>query len=448
MSGQFYYQGDRIVGSSFQPTTQGFIDLCDTFYDVKASAFGKAMGSIGYGLGSPNGPGYFNPIFDKRLTAAVFKCDNTISLIGKRAYDHEGQRLITKLAAYGMADEFTRNGVSMVGSQTGFLGLGAGTNQDGLIQDDQYLPVEAFRMPAVDLPFPWSYGLMMQALEGKDDTVEYKSFVNMYAQNYSDEADRTILRPLWCKQPVAANNNIVKRTAETSMQGISRLIASGEEIGKTYNGVEITEDMVSPYGGVNGDFYAYRGKNSASGDAHEKNYIDGNVVDMQGDSLTTAAMRKAYRMAYLGWDSPSPNGKVWIMSHIAQDKLGAITEANKQSYLNSVYVSKGFNGVQAQPGRDTGFVANSYDNIVIIQDPNVSFDYGTLMPSATRMGDIYLLDMNYFWTAVLTPMETWKLNNPATSRDLLEHNLMSSRMNVRISKAISHAKIVNMADDA
>ena len=448
MSGQFIYQGDRIVGSTFAPTVQGFIDMVDTFYDVKANAFGKAAGSIGYGLGSPNGPGYFNPIFDKKVTAAVFKCDNVVSALQKRAYDHEGQRIQYKWAAYGMADEFTRNGVSMVGTQTGFLGLGAGTNQDGLIQDDQYIPVEAFKMPSVDLPFPWSYGLMQQALEGKDDTVEYKSFVNLYAQNYSDLADRTILRPLWMKQPVAANNNIVKRTAETSMQGISRLIASGSEIGKTYNGVEITEDMVSPYGGVNGDFAPYRGYNNEGGDAHVRNFIDGNVVDMQGDALSLGAMRLAYRQAVLGWDSPSPNGKGWFMSHIAQDKLGALVEANQQTQLNTVYVSKGLNGVQTLPGRDSGYVMNSYNNMPIIQDGNMAFNYDELMPSATRMGDIYALDMNYIWMAVLTPMETWKLNNPATSRDLLEHNLMSSRMNIRANKFLGMAKIVNMADDA
>ena len=443
MSGQII-DTPSFKGTTYDPSSAGLMELIDDYY---ASSFGKSAGAVGYGLGSPNGEGYFNALMGKEITVGIFSSDNIFTAIGARAYDHEGVRIQYEQAAYGMAGEFTHNGANMVGSQTGFLGIGAGTNQDGLVPDSVYVPIDNFREPYKEVPFAYDYGLGMMALENKDDTIAYKSYVDKVSANYSDLIDKTILRPLEIRQPTAANNNITNRTAETSLQGISRAIASGNEIGKTYNGVTIDESMVSPYGGVAGDFYAYRGYNNDTHDAHIENNLDGNVFDLNGATIALTDLRKAYRTASVNWDdSANPNGKIWCMSNVLQDKVGALMMANN-ILLNTVYAQRTIAGVKTIPGRDAGILLNSFNNIPIIQDGNLNFDFNTKKVSRVKMGDCYLLDLKHIWMSMLTPVQTWNVNNPSITRSLQEKNLMNMRAELRTDRYIGTAKIVNIADD-
>jgi hypothetical protein len=450
MSGQLFINEHKKF-STYDPSSTGLENLIDDFYAAQyESAFGKAAGAVGYGLSSPNERGYFNAIMGKDITVGIFTGDNIYSALGKRAYDHEGVRIQYEQATYGMASEFTRGGVPMFDTTGGdfFVGLGAGTNQDGLINDSFYVPIDDFREPYKDLPLPFDYGMGMQALENKDDTIAYRSYVDKVSANYGDQADKSILRPLWCPQPTIANNNIAAGARETSLQGISRAIASGNEIGKTYNGVTITAGMVSPYGGANGDFAAYRGLNNQAGNAHVENNIDGNVVDLQGNAIGLTDLRKAYRAASVNWlDSANPNGKIWCMSNVLQDKVGALMMANNV-LLNTVYAQRTINGVKTIPGRDAGILLNSFNNIPIIQDGNLNFDFSTKKVSTVKMGDCYLLDLKHIWMSMLTPIEAWNFNNIAATRVLAEKNVLLSRQELRTDGYIFHTKIVNIADDA
>lgn len=446
--GQIIKTGTNKFSTTYDPSAEGLMQLIDEFYGAQMEAFGKAAGTVGYGLGSPNGEGYFNAIMGKEITVGIFSSDNIFTALGARAYDHEGVRIQYEQAAYGMADEFTHNGTNLVPGQTGFLGIGAGTNQDGLIPDSVYVPIDDFREPYKEAPFSWDYGLGIQALENKDDTIAYRSYVDKISANYSDLIDKTILRPLWRPQPTAANNNVTTRTAETSLQGISRCIASGEEIGKTYNGVSITAGMVSPYGGTAGDFYAYRGADYATSGTHTKNSLDGNVFDLQGNTISLTDLRKAYRAASVNWeDSANPNGKMWAMSNVLQDKVGALMMANNV-LLNTVYAQRSLGGVKTIPGRDTGLLVNSFNNIPIIQDGNLNFDFTTKRPSDVKMGDCYLLDLKHIWMSMLTPVQTFNINNPSITRALQERNVLNARLETRIDRVIGNAKIVNIADDS
>lgn len=447
--------GNKMM-STYDPSTEGLMQLIDDFYGAQIESFGKAAGAVGYGLGSPNGEGYFNAIMGKEITVGIFSSDNIFTALGARAYDHEGVRIQYEQGAYGMASEFTHNGVSMIGAQTGFLGIGAGTNQDGLIPDSVYVPIDDFREPYKEVPFSYDYGLGIQALENKDDTIAYKSYVDKISANYSDLIDKTILRPLYVPQPTAANGNVVVgRTAETSLQGIERAIASGEEVGKTYNGVAITGSMVSPYGGSSGDFYTYRtdtdGDFTDGGDTsgtHTRNALDGQVFDLNGNTISLTDLRKLYRTCSVNWeDSANPNGKMWAMSNVLQDKVGALMMANNV-LLNTVYAQRTLGGVKTIPGRDAGLLLNSFNNIPIIQDGNINFNYTTKQVDTAKMGTCFLLDLKHIWMSVLTPVQTFNINNPAITRALQERNTMNARMELRTDRFIGSGRIVNIADDS
>lgn len=445
MSSKFVKMGNK-EATLYEPSAKGLYSLIDDFY-AQQSAIAKSAGSVGYGVGSNNGEGYFNALMGKEITAGIFSSDNIFTALGARAYDHEGVRIQTEQAFYGMADEFKFRGNAMVSGQTGFLGIGAGTNQDGRIPDSVYMPVDDFREPYKDLPFAYNYGLGLQALENKDDTIAYRSYVDKMSANYSDAVDKAILRPLECKQPRSSDpSRPYNLYGETSLQGLARCIASGTEIGKTYNGVRIEEADVCPYGGLTGDFKNYRGYNGGD-EVHKENNIDGNVIWANGSVLNLAMMRKAYRTASVNWDdSANPNGKVWFMSNVAQDKLGALMQANNV-LLNTVYAQRDFRGVRTTPGRDAGILLNSFNNIPIVQDGNLNFDYGIKKVSASKMGDVFLMDLDHIWMSMLTPIQVMSNNNYAISRRLEEQNVMTSRMEVRIDKFIGHCRITGLGDD-
>ena len=457
MAGSFIKMGNK-YGTTYDPTADGLYSLIDDFY----SSIAKSAGAVGYGLGSPNGEGYFNAIMGKQITAGIFSSDNIFTALGARAYDHEGVRIQYEQAAYGLAGEFTWRGQPMLPgvADDEFVGIGAGTNQDGNVPDSVFIPIEDFREPYKDLPFSYDIGLGIQQLENKDDTISFASYVDMMSTNYADLIDKTLLRPITSANPTPNNGrNYVRQNSEASLQGIARAIASGSEIGRQYTKKDgttgtVSGEMVSPYGGLNGDFAAYR--TDTDGDftdghsdtgTHIENNIDGNVFNAQGGVLDISMMRKLYRTCSVNWeDSANPNGKMWAMSNIAQDKLGALMEANNV-LLNTVYAQRDFHGVKTIPGRDAGVLLNSFNNIPIIQDGNLNYDYARKKVSAVKMGDIYLLDLKHIWMSVLHPVQTFNNNNPAISRVLQDRNVITSRMELRVDKFIGQGRIVNLADD-
>ena len=450
MAGSFIKMGNKYA-TTYDPTADGLYSLIDDFY----SSIAKSAGAVGYGLGSPNGEGYFNAIMGKQITAGIFSSDNIFTALGARAYDHEGVRIQYEQAAYGLAGEFTWRGQSMLPGVADdvFVGIGAGTNQDGNVPDSVYIPIVDFREPYKDLPFSYDIGLGIQQLENKDDTISFASYVDMMSTNYADLIDKTLLRPVTSVNPKPNNGrNYVRQNSEASLQGIARAIASGNEINQTYGSTTITAEMVSPYGGLNGDFAAYRGltdddDDDSTPEVHIENNIDGNVFNAQGGVLDISMMRKLYRTCSVNWeDSANPNGKMWAMSNIAQDKLGALMEANNV-LLNTVYAQRDFHGVKTIPGRDAGVLLNSFNNIPIIQDGNLNFDYSTKKVSTVKMGDIFLLDLKHIWMSVLHPVQTFNNNNPAISRVLQDRNVITSRMELRVDKFIGQGRIVNLADD-
>lgn len=405
--------------ADYSETADGMYDFVDDYYgSFMNSSLTKSAGAAVYGDN-----GYFNAIYGKQITAAMFMSDNVFAALGARPYNHEGVRISPELATYCL-------------DETGkFVGLGAGTVQDGKVADSVRLPVDELREPIKSVTMSYDYGFVLQGVEGKDDTIAYKDYMKKIGANFSNAADQTIVAPVSGGMPVTDG-------VETSLQRISRMISSYEEIGKTEQGVTITAGMASPYGGLTssrGDFYDKR----SSGPS---NY-DGQLVDADGGVLTLNMMNKLWRLCSVNWaNSAAPNNKIWTMGNITQSKLSSLMLANNV-YLDSVAVQKTFNGVKTIPGRDVTMLLNCYNNIPIIQDGNINFDYVTKKVSAVKTGDISLLDLDHIWMSVLTPVTVFSCDNPAITRKLQEVNVMAANMETRIDSFIQHGKIINLADD-
>lgn len=449
--------------TTYAETGDEMFNLIDDFYGATFSMY-KSAGAPTY-MSRDNYPsqgfGYFNALMGKDMTAIMFSCDNLYTALGARPYQHEGVRLIPELATYGTAADFGMNDGVLADDDT-FLGIGATTLQDGKVPGSVRMPVDEVRQPYKELPFAFDYGLGLMALEHKeDDTIQYKAYVEKMAVNYSDLVDKTLLRPINCPQPRMTSDQTWRYRetgqlvgAETSLNSITRCICSGSEITDP-NGepssfkpqTDISPGMVSPYGGQDGDFYRKRGQ-YATGTGHTENNYDGHVIDLQGGVLSIADMKKLYRDVSVNWaDQANPNNKVFAMSNIMQDKLGALMLANNV-LLDTQYVERSFNGVKSIPGRDIGLLVNTFQNIPIIQDGNFNFDFATKRVSSTKAGDIMLLDLDHIWISMLTPIEMYNVNNPAITGYFQEKNLMSMRAETRIDSFIQHGRIKNIADEA
>ena len=410
-TGKFVQMGTKF-GTTYPERGEAMYDLIDDFYTGMYSV-AKSAGAATYGDN-----GYFNAIMGKEITAAMFSSDNVFTAIGARPYNHEGVRIALELATYGLD------------AAGNFVGIGADTIQDGNIPESVEMPVNEYRQPYKDLPFSFDYGLGLQAIENKDDTIQYKDYIDKMSANYSDFIDRTLLRPINVKQPT-------KNGIETSLNGISRCISAYNELSRT--DVSLSASDICPYGGSNGDFTAR---------AVAESNLDGQFIDAQGGVMSLADMKKLWRRCAVNWkDSASPNNKVFLMSNVAQDKLAALMLANNV-YLDSVYVQRDFNGVKSIPGRDVGLLLNSFQNVPIMQDGNINFNYTTKKVSDVKMGEVYLLDLDHIWMSVLTPVEMFTDNNPARTRMLRERNVMSMRAETRIDSFIQHGRLVNLADDS
>lgn len=443
MSGQIINQNGKL-SSTYAPVPDMMGTLIDDFYNASYS-FAKSAGAARYGYDAVNA-GYFNAIMGKEMTAAMFSCDNVFTALGSRPYDHEGVRIVTEQAYYGQFDtklmnEAQQNALRKVDgmpyAEGDFVGLGATTIQDGEVPNSVQMPVKEYRQPYKDLPFRFDYGMGLQALENKDDTTTKRDYMVKMSENYSDLVDKSLLRPLSAGQSTYGG-------VETGLNSIARVISSADEVGGSENSVTITDDYTAPYGGRAGDFYI-NGKNSTS-PVRDYN-LDGKLVNVGGGVLSLNDMDKLWRECSVNWKNGSPNGKMWAMGNIAQQKLAALMKANNV-YLDSVYVSKDFNGVRTIPGRDAGFIMNSYLNIPIVQDANISFDFSKKAASAAKYGDIFLLDLDNIWMSMLTPLEVFTVYNPSITQNLQERNVMTMRAELRADRFIGSGRIINIADDA
>lgn len=418
MTGQFVKIGTKI-GTTYPERGDSIYDLVDDFYSGLYS-FARSAGAATYGDN-----GYFNAIMGKEITAAMFSSDNVFTALGARPYNHEGVRIATELATYG------------TGPDGRFHPLGAGTIQDGIIPPSVKMPVNEFREPYKDLPFSFDYGLGLQALEAKDDTIAYKDYIDKMSANYSDYADKSVVNPL----SNFSDADLVEGV-ETGLNSLYRVVSSHNEIGKVEDGTTITAEMASPYGGMGstrGDFYEWR----AGGESN----IDSQLIDAEDGTLTMDLMDDLYIRCSVNWaDSAAPNNKVWFLSNIAMKKLSAVARA-QQAYLNSVYVQRDFNGVKTYPGRDVGILLRSYNNVPIIIDGNLNFDFSTSKVSTVTVGNPMLADLDHVWMRVLTPVEMWSVTNPAITRKLQEVNVMSARMELGIDSFIQHGKIIGLRND-
>ena len=402
MKGQIYKNAGDKLESTYQPTSAGLKQLIRDFYGAPLNMM-KSAGFTGYATKD-----VFNAIMGKEVTVGVFASNNILTAVGARAYDHEGQRIMYSLPQKG--------------------GIGRTTKRDGNIPDSVMAPIKQVRQPYKELPFAFDYGLGLKALENKDDTIAYQDYIDKMTASYADALDYDLLRPITDEAPQVEGE-------ETMLTPIHRAIASSTEVGKTYGGVEVTGEMVTPYGGVSSDLYEQR-------TASKMNNFDGYVNNEEG-VLNLADFNKCYAGCAPYWnDQANPNNKIWGGSIVALEKLGSLSDANNV-WLDSVFVQRDFNGVKTMPGRDMGgILATSYRNIPYIMDGNYNYD-STIDRIGQGMGEIGLYDLDYLYMRMITPVEFRSTDDYAITRKLKEQSVMLMRAELGINRFIGQGRITN-----
>ena len=473
-TGKFYKSGGQLF-TTYEATSEGCSQLINDFYDGGYAAFyggfAKSVNGPFFDGGFGYSGGMFNPKFGMDVTAAMFTSKAVSSCLSKRAYDHEGMRLVTQFAAYGLAGEFTKDNVKIFNPAGGtkvydddvFLGLGASTVTDGQIPDSVKMDYDMIRVPYKELPLPYDYGLGLKALEGKDDTSSYKQYIDLIGKNYADLTDKTILRPLAFAGRADKRTQPMRDNQETSLNGLARIFSSGDELKSGDN-----LNNILPWGGLQGDMaggYQQQmtdGQGRATGytshydadgviDAdgatlHTRNNYDAQIEDADGSVPALTMFDNLYMNCLTNWEGDYSD-KLWVMSPLMWNKLNQLCKANN-IYVDSMYTTMSIGGMKTNEGRDVGMALSSYMNIPIMMSGNLTYNYTGKTVDTARYGDAFLLDLKHVWMCMTSPVEVWTIENPAITRDLREHTITHMRAELRADKFISSGRLKNVGASA
>lgn len=483
-TGQFHVTGGGQLFTTYEPTSEGCSQLINDFYNggwqAFHSGFARSVGNAVFDGGFGSTGGMFVPKFGQDVTASMFTSKTIFGALPKRAYDHEGMRLLTRFATYGTAADYAGTGITGIGSMapSTFLGLGAATAPDGQLPPGVTMQYDLIRIPYKENPLKFNYGLGLKAMEGKDDTATYKQYIDFIKQNYNDLADKTVLRSIGTQMPKVGN-------LETTMNGLARIFSSGEELDTSKTGALTNANLILPWGGINGDmaggYYVDPGDNAfnkvgdanarqragshtmpngqgraqgitwsddgtVTGYAHTKNNYDAQIVDAEGSVPALGMFDELYMKCLTNWEGDYSD-KCWIMSPLQWNKLNQLCKANN-IYVDSMYTTMTMHGMKTNEGRDVGMALNSYMNIPIIMSGNMAFDYAGAVVNTAMYGDTFLLDLKHTWLCMTSPMEVWTIENPAITNDLMEHNVTNMRCEVRADKFITSGRLKNVGASA
>ena len=99
MNSKFIVQNGK-MSTLYPETGDAMFDLIEDFYAGQYN-FAKSAGAAIYTTDRENG--YTNAIYGKYITAGMFMSDNVFTALGAKPYQHEGVRIATEMATYGLA---------------------------------------------------------------------------------------------------------------------------------------------------------------------------------------------------------------------------------------------------------------------------------------------------------------------------------------------------------
>ena len=434
------------------------------------TSFRRSVGSAGYNTQQTH---MFDPIFGKELQIGIMTSDSVTAALGTKAYNMEGMRLIMSKNTYDQAKDFTRFGQNVfnigptykVKSGDQFLGIGAGTVQDGKLMDGTQIQPDQVRVPYKEVPMRWNIGLGLQALESRgDDTGSHEQYMEAMSDFYADAIDKAILRPVTDLQPRSSWFVASDVDVETSLTPIRRIIASGTEVGKVYkdmagNDVTITPSMVTPWdgkssgnSGIGTTTRRFKGATSIdwdndtlTGTVKRGNY-DSQILDAEGRAFSLEMINTLHTMCQQNRKGMRNNGKCfYIMSPMMWNKVNMLALANRiYQTVPQMYANVNVGGMETVQGTDGAISFNSYLNQAILVSPNMAYDYEAEAPSNASFGDLIDLEGEYIWMSLLTPMDMWSFKNPTVTLDLEEKFALHTREELRANKFNGSGALVNV----
>ena len=373
--------GRMLAEENGRPIYKSVDALFNGFYQ---NAMRKSAGPMGYST-----TGAVNPIYGQFISAVVFACDSAFTAHPVKQWDKTGIRVQTSLAKKG----------------------GIGTYRGGPLGTPSKPDLAMVLEPYKELPFQFEFDVGLMNLENKDDTIRWQDFIEIQGRTYSDAIDFDMLRPTEVPTPTMKGEEI-------QTEKLSRIIASYDEIGDSYNtlgggATTITASDVSPYGGTTSSLYPYRSAGASVFDSY---------VDNANTTLDLADLDKAWSGCAPYWaNTASPQNKAWVMSFEAQRRIGGLLSASNR-YMESVFTTRDINGVKTVPGRDVGFVTKAYNDIPIISEGNLNVNQATqIIPQSPAVGDIFLEDFDHIWYKALMPVDfrttdRWEIYDMLTNK--------------------------------
>lgn len=395
-------------------TSDGSYPLMGTMDDVFSYSWGKDMDNFEKIKGSTgtvgiDTAGAMNAVYGPYLMNLAYNQANTLTVLGQKPYK-TGRRFQADL--------------SMSQSQS------SGVVRGGFAPQPTYGTYEQVEMPYKVLAKRQAMNLGYTEIGDKsiDDVMTWEDFFAQEGKTWLWSMNNDVLRPVDSARIVGQGSAVGggtstvstdplygQRTEFVGYESIDRIISNYAE-GGFINGGEATSVLNVPWAldkqmpSTDSAASLAKYRNPAVSGAVAKNnfncYVDANYTTGSTDASATlrqldlAMLDSLFMSTMPYWDNNQTQGKALITRYDTLQHIQTLLQP-QQRYLGQVAVQYDMNGVSTAPGRDTGFIAATYNGVPLI--PDLMVNGGTKAADhGDGVGDIFLFDNNILFNGVIS----------------------------------------------
>lgn len=355
-------------------------------------------------------PGAANAKYGPYIWKLPYMQHNALAVLGQKPYE-SGRRvqMSTSLTAASSAG-VVRNGYltpPQIGSYAQIL--------------------EPYKLYSITRTMP--LGVAKLGEDGRDDLVDWENFLQSESQTFVLNQDQDVLRRIEDAPLVGlgsvpmGSGTAITSTERVGFESIERIISNAAEAAFLPNTYAIPwYNSGSVFSGSGTDLSAYRGNSAAAGSMIDS-YVDANYD--AGTTSGAATLRPltldmidTMVMTCMPFWSNGENkvaNKAIITGYDTIQKISGMSQG-LQRFFGWEGVNITVNGINTVPGRQTGFMVNTYNGIPLVPDYNVN--RGTVASATSGVGRMYLLDQDSIFVGPLMQPRVNVSENPIMNQSV------------------------------
>lgn len=427
-----------ITSDGYHPTFGTMGEVFDYTWGQSFALYDKAKGAGTVGITTD---GAMNAVYGPYVQNLTYNLHNTYAVLGQKPYK-TGRRF--------------QEGLSMGATDT------AGVTRGGWARNPVFGNYVQIEMPYKTLAHRAAMNLGFSEIGNKniDDVFSWEDFFKMEGETFAWAMNNDLLRRIE-DSPISGIGSVPVGSSDTpsneivGYESLERIISNGTE------GASLPEFNNVPWrlgSGIaipsSGDQIAkYRDPNYAGYVANSNfdSYVDAQYTSGTTDGsatlrqLTLQMIDKLFLGVMPWWNMNSPADKVLITRYDTMEKIQTLLQP-QQRYLGFEAAQVDVNGIKTVPGRDTGYMVSTYNQVPMISDYMVQGGYGTTAAghAGEGVGRIYLIDKENIFNGTLRAMTVELSENPIVLQRYVRLADMNVLGEIQATKFRSSGKIVHL----